>query len=158
MRTAQHDNPKLNVREWTGRDPVRIVIDRFLKLNEKINLFDGSQKTLAYNVIKHEERKNTSVIRVDEENFLENVIGDLYAKKIQSMIVEGGAHTLQTFIDAGVWDEARVFVSPHTFGDGIKSPEIRATLQNQIKIKSDWLKIYVPKTRITGAGIEKAHN
>ena len=44
MRTAQHDNPKLNVREWTGRDPVRIVIDRFLKLNEKINLFDGSQK------------------------------------------------------------------------------------------------------------------
>ncbi|HKZ37838.1 MAG TPA: bifunctional diaminohydroxyphosphoribosylaminopyrimidine deaminase/5-amino-6-(5-phosphoribosylamino)uracil reductase RibD, partial [Chryseolinea sp.] len=58
MRTAQLDNPELNVRNWSGRNPIRIVIDRFLKLNEKIHLFDGSQKTICYNVLKHEEHRN----------------------------------------------------------------------------------------------------
>jgi diaminohydroxyphosphoribosylaminopyrimidine deaminase / 5-amino-6-(5-phosphoribosylamino)uracil reductase len=145
MRTAQHDNPQLNVREWSGRDPVRIVIDRFLKLNEKIKLFDGSQKTICYNVIKHEERRNVSLVRIDEENFLENLLHDLYNKKIQSLIVEGGAHTLQSFIDSGLWDEARVFVSPHTFGEGIDGPRISGVLENQVKIQNDWLKIYSPK-------------
>jgi diaminohydroxyphosphoribosylaminopyrimidine deaminase / 5-amino-6-(5-phosphoribosylamino)uracil reductase len=141
MRTAQHDNPKLNVRDWSGRNPVRVVIDRFLKLSEKINLFDGSQKTICYNVLKHEELTNISLIRIDEENFLANLVHDLYNKKIQSLIVEGGAQTLQAFIDAGFWDEARIFVSPNTFESGIKSPIISGKLENQLKIKNDWLKV-----------------
>jgi len=145
MRTAQHDNPQLNVREWTGRNPVRIVVDRFLKLSEKIKLFDDSQRTICYNVIKHEERNNVSLVRIDEENFLTNLVHDLYNKKIQSVIIEGGAQTLQAFINMSLWDEARIFVSPHTFEEGIKAPGISAILENQMKIKNDWLKIYHPK-------------
>lgn len=141
MRTAQKDNPQLNVRDWSGRNPVRIVIDRFLKLNEKINLFDGSQKTLCYNVLKHEELHHVSLIRIDEENFLTHLVHDLYKQKIQSIIVEGGAQTLQAFIDSGLWDEARIFVSPHTFETGIKSPVLAGVLDGQNKIKNDWLKI-----------------
>ncbi|HZB13379.1 MAG TPA: bifunctional diaminohydroxyphosphoribosylaminopyrimidine deaminase/5-amino-6-(5-phosphoribosylamino)uracil reductase RibD [Chryseolinea sp.] len=145
MRTAQNDNPQLNVRDWSGRDPVRIVIDRFLKLSPKLNLFDGSQKTLCYNVLKHEERTNVSLLRIDEENFLTHLIDDLYKRKIQSVIVEGGAMTLQAFIDAGLWDEARIFVSPQTFQNGIKAPELSGVLADQCLLKNDLLKIYHQK-------------
>ncbi len=141
MRTAQLDNPELNVRDWSGRNPVRIVIDRFLKLNEKIHLFDGSQKSLCYNVLKHEEHPNLSLVRIDEEDFLHRLIQDLYKKKIQSVIVEGGSQTLQAFIELGLWDEARIFVSPQSFQTGIKAPSISGVLENHIRIKNDWLKI-----------------
>ncbi|WP_276367482.1 bifunctional diaminohydroxyphosphoribosylaminopyrimidine deaminase/5-amino-6-(5-phosphoribosylamino)uracil reductase RibD [Chryseolinea sp. H1M3-3] len=142
MRTAQYDNPQLNVRDWTGRNPVRIVVDRFLKLNKKINLFDGSQKTWCYNVLKHQQLKNISFIRIDEENFLPNLLKDLYRRQIQSVIVEGGAQTLQAFIDQQLWDEARIFISPQTFETGIKAPAFSGVLDNQYKIKRDWLNVY----------------
>jgi diaminohydroxyphosphoribosylaminopyrimidine deaminase/5-amino-6-(5-phosphoribosylamino)uracil reductase len=111
-------------------------------LNKKINLFDGSQKTLCYNVLKHEESKNISFIRIDEENFLPNLLHDLYRRQIQSVIVEGGAQTLQAFIDQQVWDEARIFISPQTFETGIKGPVFSGVLDNQYKIKRDWLNVY----------------
>jgi diaminohydroxyphosphoribosylaminopyrimidine deaminase / 5-amino-6-(5-phosphoribosylamino)uracil reductase len=123
-RTAAHDNPTLNVREWTGRNPVRIVLDRFLRLSDKLNLFDKTQKTICYNVLRHEEHTNLSLIRVDENDFVQHVVKDLHKLKIQSVIVEGGAQTLQLFIDAGLWDEARIFTSTRTFQHGINAPTI----------------------------------
>lgn len=149
MRTARQDNPMLNVRDWTGRNPVRIVIDRFLKVNEKIHLFDGTQKTLCYNVLKHEALNNVTLIRIDEDNFLLNLVQDLHKQKIQSVIVEGGAQTLQAFIDSGLWDEARVFVSPKVFESGLRSPSISGLLEMQHKIKTDWLKIWVHPDNVT---------
>jgi diaminohydroxyphosphoribosylaminopyrimidine deaminase/5-amino-6-(5-phosphoribosylamino)uracil reductase len=148
MRTAQQDNPQLTIRDWTGRNPVRIVIDRFLKLNEKIHLFDRTQKTLCYNVLKHEEHSNLTLMRIDEENFLLHLLRDLYKRKIQSVIVEGGAQTLKAFIDAGWWDEARIFISPHTFGEGIEAPKLAGAINSLEKIKNDWLKIVVPGKRV----------
>lgn len=145
MRTAQQDNPQLNVRDWSGRNPVRIVIDRFLKLNEKIHLFDGTQKSLCYNVIKHEELQNLSFVRIEEENFLSHLVQDLYKRKIQSVIIEGGTKTLQAFIDAELWDEARIFVSRQRFHDGIAAPVIAGSVDSQQTIKNDWLKILVPR-------------
>ncbi len=120
--TAEHDNPTLTVREWTGRNPVRIVIDRFLRLPESLNLFDRIQRTICYNVLKHEERTNLSLIQLDEKDFILHLVRDLFKRKIQSVIIEGGTQTLQSFIDAGLWDEARVFTSNLTFGVGIASP------------------------------------
>jgi diaminohydroxyphosphoribosylaminopyrimidine deaminase/5-amino-6-(5-phosphoribosylamino)uracil reductase len=144
MRTAQHDNPELTVRDWSGRNPVRIVIDRFLRLDDRIKLFDGSQKTICYNVLKHEELNNLSLVRIDEEDFLTHLVHDLYRKNIQSVLVEGGAQTLQAFIHAGLWDEAFVFVSPQRFDDGIRAPEISGVLVNYYKVQNDWLKILTP--------------
>ena len=141
-RTALHDNPQLNVREWTGRNPTRVFIDRFLRLDEKLNLFDRSQPTLCYNLLKHEEHHNLKLIRLDEGTFWEDMIHDLYMRNIQSVIVEGGGLTLQTFIDGGWWDEARIFRSHHTFGKGIKGPLIRGKLISEDKIKDDQLSIY----------------
>jgi diaminohydroxyphosphoribosylaminopyrimidine deaminase / 5-amino-6-(5-phosphoribosylamino)uracil reductase len=147
MRTAQQDNPQLNVRDWTGRNPVRIVIDRFLKLDNKSHLFDGAQKTLRYNILKHEEHPNLTMMRLEEENFLLYLLQDLYKRKIQSVIVEGGAQTLNAFIDAGWWDEARIFIAPNTFGEGIQAPKLSGKIDSLHKVKNDWLKIVLPGKR-----------
>jgi diaminohydroxyphosphoribosylaminopyrimidine deaminase / 5-amino-6-(5-phosphoribosylamino)uracil reductase len=143
-RTASHDNPSLTVRDWTGRNPTRIVIDRFLRLNSHLQLFDKKEKTICYNVLKHEEHKNLSLVRIDENNFLQEVVHDLFKKNIQSLIIEGGAQTLQLFIEANLWDEARVFTSSRTFGEGIKAPIIQGRLQAEQNIESDRLEIFHP--------------
>lgn len=143
-RTAQYDNPSLNVRDWTGRNPIRIVMDRFLKLSEKLNLFDHRQKTLCYNVLKHEESENLSLVRVGETHFLQNVLNDLYKRKIQSVIIEGGSATLNMFLENNLWDEARVFKSRRTFGKGIAAPLFRATLHKRETIDTDELSWYTP--------------
>jgi len=144
-KTAAHDNPKLNVRDWSGRNPVRIVIDRFLKLSDHLHLFDKSQKTICYNLIKHEEHPNLSLIRLDEEDFLINMIHDLYKQKIQSIIIEGGAQTLSYFIEAKLWDEARTFGSEKAFKKGIQGPILHGNLISEERVLNDILKIYYPK-------------
>jgi diaminohydroxyphosphoribosylaminopyrimidine deaminase / 5-amino-6-(5-phosphoribosylamino)uracil reductase len=144
MRTAQHDNPRLNVRNWTGRNPVRIVIDRFLRLDPVLNIFDGSQRTLCYNTLKDEEHLNLSFIKLSEQDFLPALVRDLYNRKIQSVIIEGGAQTLQRFIEEGLWDEARVFAAPVTFEKGITAPHLKGKLTAQHQIQSDTLRIFVP--------------
>lgn len=143
-RTALHDNPELNVRNWTGRNPVRIVVDRFLRLSDRLHLFDQSQRTLCYNVLKHEKHDNLSLVRIDENDFLSNLMTDLYEKKIQSVIIEGGAQLLNAFIDMNLWDEARVFVSEKTFGKGIEAPVLKGTLSHEEWIDKDMLKFYYP--------------
>ena len=144
MRTAQQDNPQLTVRDWSGRHPVRIVIDRFLKLSSRLAVFDRSQKTICYNVMKHEEHPNLSLIRLNEENFLPDLLHDLHKQKIQSVIVEGGAQTLTFFIQNSFWDEARVFISREVFNRGIKAPSLQGTLTDQYTIESDRLNLYHP--------------
>jgi diaminohydroxyphosphoribosylaminopyrimidine deaminase/5-amino-6-(5-phosphoribosylamino)uracil reductase len=142
--TASHDNPSLTVRDWTGRNPTRIVIDRFLRLNHHLRLFDKKEKTICYNVLKHEEHENLSLVRIDENYFLRELVHDLYKKNIQSVIVEGGTQTLQLFIEANLWDEARIFTSSRTFGDGIKAPALKGKLMDQQIIDSDRLEIFFP--------------
>lgn len=122
--TAGHDNPSLAVREWTGRDPVRIVVDRFLRLPESLHLFDRSVNTICYNLLKHEGHKNLSWVQLNEAEFISQLVNDLYKRSIQSVIVEGGRQTLQLFIDHALWDEARIFTSPRIFGVGIAAPFI----------------------------------
>jgi diaminohydroxyphosphoribosylaminopyrimidine deaminase/5-amino-6-(5-phosphoribosylamino)uracil reductase len=143
-KTAFHDNPELTVREWTGRNPVRIVLDRFLRLSDKLHLFDRSHKTICYNVLKHEEHPNLSLIRLAEENFINHLLEDLVKQKIQSVLVEGGATTLQLFMDAELWDEARVFVSDKGFGKGIAAPRIHGNLIGQESVFNDTLRFYHP--------------
>lgn len=143
-KTAIHDNPELNVRDWAGRNPVRVVLDRFLRLSERLHVFDQRQKTLCYNLLKHEELRNLSRVRIGEENFINEVIKDLAKREIQSVMVEGGATTLQLFIDAGLWDEARVFVSDRDFGKGIKAPRLAGNLIHQESVFNDTLRTYHP--------------
>jgi diaminohydroxyphosphoribosylaminopyrimidine deaminase / 5-amino-6-(5-phosphoribosylamino)uracil reductase len=141
-KTAAHDNPVLTVRDWSGRNPVRLVIDRFLRLPDKLSLFDQSVKTICYNVLKHEEHQNLMLIRLPETNFLESILEHLVSIGIQSVIVEGGATTLALFTEASLWDEARVFTSTRQFYSGINAPKFTGSLVAEEKIESDTLRIY----------------
>lgn len=143
-RTAAHDNPQLSVRDWTGRNPVRVVLDRFLRLSEKLQVFDRTQLTLLYNVLKHEEHENLALVRVEETSFVKNVVQDLYHRKIQSVIVEGGTQTLQLFIEAGLWDEAIVIISNRSFEKGISAPAVPGKLISSQFLGTDQLMHYCP--------------
>lgn len=137
-RTAIHDNPRLNVRAWTGRNPARIVIDRNLSLDSRLHLFDGSQRTLCYNSIKDEQSDNLEFVRLSQCTVSE-IIEDLFKRNIQSIIVEGGANTLNDFITCDLWDEARVFVSSNSFNEGIKGPLLDLSKAESEAVESDQL-------------------
>ena len=144
--TANYDNPKLNVRKWTGRNPVRIVLDRYLRLGQGLHLFNSSHPTIIYNQIKSEVKPNLSFINTEGDSYLEffaSVLTDLYSRNIQSIFVEGGSRLLQFLIENGLWNEARVFTSPVSFVKGIAAPTIsKSWLHSNTQIAEDQLKIY----------------
>lgn len=147
--TAQNDNPQLNARLWAGHNPVRVVLDRTLRLSDTLHLFDNTQKTLCYNAFRNEEKGQTTFVQIDfDENFLQYLLQDLYKRKIQSLLVEGGAVILQTFLNEGIFDEIRVFKSPNAIGKGTASPllPMGIGLVQQEQIGRDWLAKYNMQT------------
>ena len=127
-RTALLDNPRLTVRHVEGTNPLRLVIDRSLSLPDSLLLFDQEAPTWIFNEKFSETVGKTSWKQISGEGFIPQQICDaLYSEKIISLLIEGGAHTIQSFIDAGLWDEARVFQSPRTFTTGIPAPILGAS-------------------------------
>lgn len=141
--TAHYDNPTLNVRSWEGKNPLRIVIDKSLRLDTGLNLLDGRIPTIVYNTLEDNKAENIEWKQLPKENFIEALISDLGERKVQSLIVEGGATTLQAFIDDGLWDEARVFTSNITFGEGIRAPKFSGRLISESEVAGDDIKIYL---------------
>jgi diaminohydroxyphosphoribosylaminopyrimidine deaminase/5-amino-6-(5-phosphoribosylamino)uracil reductase len=143
--TAAIDNPQLNVRYGEGRAPKRVVIDRKLKLSEHLNIFDQSVETLVFNEIKTELDGNIKYIALEDfDRFVpQYILYQLYLQDIQSVIIEGGAHTLNSFIEAGLWDEARIFTGKAILGSGIKAPLITGNLQEEMIIENDKLSVLV---------------
>jgi diaminohydroxyphosphoribosylaminopyrimidine deaminase/5-amino-6-(5-phosphoribosylamino)uracil reductase len=139
--TAKIDNPQLNLRLWSGNQPVRVVIDRDLSLDSKLHLFDGSQKTIIFSEKENSSRPDIIQLNFDE-NFEESILEVLYKSGLQSVIIEGGRKTLDRFINKGLWDEARVFSSSESWGSGIEAPRIDGKLTEQKMIGSDRLKIF----------------
>lgn len=141
-RTAEHDNPRLNVRNWEGNDPIRVVIDKKLTLSKELNLFDRQQPTLVYNSKKNQSLENLEFIQVNDDNYLPSILKDLYHRKVQSIIIEGGSTLLNSCILSGLWDEARVFKADARFGTGISAPSIEAEQVGSDEIGEDQLDIY----------------
>lgn len=144
--TALHDDPQLNVRSWTGPNPVRIVIDRNLSLPKHLKMFTDNQPTLVYNVKESDTNGVIHRIRVSANSFFQDLIVDLYHRGLQSIIIEGGASTLANFINLDLWDEARVFTSHQEFREGIPAPQISGMLMSSEMIDTDFLKIYRRET------------
>lgn len=153
--TVIADNTKLNVRNWSGNNPIRIVLDRSLRIPNSAHVFDGSVKTICFTEIRIESQEERDVISSEVEksqlifeqiNFSKNIAQQvcevLQEHQIQSVIIEGGTQTLQTFIDANLWDEARIFIGENEFEKGVKSPEIKGKLIEEININNDVLKMY----------------
>jgi diaminohydroxyphosphoribosylaminopyrimidine deaminase / 5-amino-6-(5-phosphoribosylamino)uracil reductase len=124
-RTAVNDNPELTAREWSGKNPVRIVIDRKLKLPGSLKLMDQKHKTIVFNELISELKENISLEKIDfEGDVLIQLLDVLFSLNIQSLVVEGGAFTLQAFIDRKIWDEAHIYTGHKWFFNGLKSPAI----------------------------------
>ncbi|HMJ69807.1 MAG TPA: bifunctional diaminohydroxyphosphoribosylaminopyrimidine deaminase/5-amino-6-(5-phosphoribosylamino)uracil reductase RibD [Cyclobacteriaceae bacterium] len=140
--TAAADNPRLNVREWSGRNPLRVVIDRSLRLDPSLHLFDRQQPTICYNTIKNEDNANLTFVKIEASDFCLAVANDLRRRKIQSLVVEGGSETLGLFISSGLWDEARVLVSSIVYGDGLKAPSLPEEPVSTTDIGGDTLLMY----------------
>lgn len=123
-RTALIDNPSLTTREISGRNPTRILIDFDLKVPRDFRIYNGEAKTLVFNSIKNSEEGNIKFIKIDKENFLQNLMEKLYEHQIQSVIVEGGSFTLNQFIEAQLWDEAMIIKTENLYLEsGTKGPE-----------------------------------
>ena len=139
--TAMKDNPQLDVRQWIGKNPKRIVIDRQLKLPNHLYLFDQKIETLVFTEIKKDSQPNIEYITIDFEQLHQEINDELFARQVQSLIVEGGAQLLNSYISNNVWDEARVFTAPHFLTNGIEAPKISGVIDKQIYIDNDRLTI-----------------
>lgn len=141
--TAEKDNPSLTVRHWAGKNPLRAVIDRNLRLSKTLNLFDGSLKTLVFNSVKEEEADATAWVKINfGENSIPPLLNELHRRKVLSVIVEGGKQLLESFISAGLWDEAHVFIGNKFFYSGIRAPAFTGTLTASEQLDTDWLNVF----------------
>lgn len=146
--TALADDPLLTSREWPGKDALRLVIDRELKLPSTLHLLDGSLPTIVFNYQKKAQAGLLQYCSINKgEDELQQVLAILYRQRIQSVIVEGGAKLLQSFINAGLWDEARVITNTILeIGEGIEAPVLPATIiNNTIQLQTDRIQIHTPK-------------
>ncbi|RTQ47561.1 bifunctional diaminohydroxyphosphoribosylaminopyrimidine deaminase/5-amino-6-(5-phosphoribosylamino)uracil reductase RibD [Hymenobacter gummosus] len=129
-RTALNDNPQLNVREWPGPNPVRLVIDRSLTLPATHHLFDGAQPTVVYTNKEQPDRDNLSFVTVPaQQPLLPAILDDLNERRIQSVLVEGGPALHTMLLEAGLWDEIRVLRSQHVRigAGGVVAPPLSLT-------------------------------
>ena len=124
-KTVLIDDPHLNVRNWFGKQPLRITIDQSLVIPANANIFDGSQPTIIYTSVEHTPLANVVFVKLDpHKDILVQIMNDMYERSIQSVLVEGGALLLHSFINAGLFDEVRIFHSPKMMHSGIKAPGI----------------------------------
>ena len=144
-KTVLADNPKLNIRSWSGENPIRVVLDNTLRIPKNSNIFDGSTKTIIITSAKNKNIVSSNNLIFEEIDFSKNIakqVCEVLSKyQIQSLIVEGGTQTLQTFIDEKLWDEAMVFVGNTSFVKGVRSPIITKEFKEEF-IESDVLKRY----------------
>ena len=122
-KTAVIDNPALTSREWWGRNPLRLVIDRELSLPPTLQMFDEEAPTIIFNNVKTKKHTHPEPVKINfSQPILPQILDELYERQIQSLIVEGGAYTLEQFIREELWDEARVFRGERYFHKGVKAP------------------------------------
>ncbi|MFD2823901.1 bifunctional diaminohydroxyphosphoribosylaminopyrimidine deaminase/5-amino-6-(5-phosphoribosylamino)uracil reductase RibD [Lacinutrix iliipiscaria] len=123
--TVIQDNPSLTVRDWTGNHPIRVVLDKDNQLSKDYKIFNSDAETIVLKV-----------------NTAKSICDALYKHNINSVIIEGGAQTLQLFINEKIWDEARIFTGLTEFKEGVKAPKLTSRLLSEEHIENDTLRIY----------------
>ena len=137
--TVIDDNPKLNARDWQGNNPVRIVLDQNNRIPKENAVFDNQTKTIVFSNSENTISKENTIFEVIDfkQDIAKQIVDSLYRHNIQSVIIEGGLQTLQTFIDENLWDEARVFTGNTNLEKGIKAPCIPKTNSEKHTIDTD---------------------
>jgi len=145
--TALNDNPQLTARLYEGKQPLRIVLDRNLKLPHTHHLFDEHAATWIINEQQELLEGNIHYLPMAFDNtLLPTLLQKLYEQKVLSIIIEGGAVLLNSFISAGLWDEARIFTGTTSLKDGIKAPQLNnKTEAFATAVGNDNLQVFVNK-------------
>jgi diaminohydroxyphosphoribosylaminopyrimidine deaminase/5-amino-6-(5-phosphoribosylamino)uracil reductase len=141
--TALLDSPALTVRLTEGKSPIRILIDKELKVPFINPIFSSVAETIVFTEKKEVSVNNITYHQIDfTKEIIPQILSCLYDKKITSIIIEGGRYTLQNFIDKDLWDEARIFTGNKYFQSGIKAPIINKNKPNSQMIGDDELSIF----------------
>ncbi|MBJ6369007.1 bifunctional diaminohydroxyphosphoribosylaminopyrimidine deaminase/5-amino-6-(5-phosphoribosylamino)uracil reductase RibD [Snuella sedimenti] len=139
--TVIQDNPTLTARDWTGKNPIRVLTNKTDNLSKNYNIFNDQAETIVLS--SKDSNSNQTYIDWDSKSTIaQQICNVLYKKNINSIIIEGGLQTLQSFINENLWDEARVFTGNMHFHKGIKAPNLKGRLMSQHIIMSDLLKLY----------------
>ena len=142
--TAMNDNPMLNARYYAGNNPIRILIDKDLKVAATNFIFNSEAQTVVFNKIKNGVEKNIEFIKLDgdDSNFLNKILEILCKKNIISVIIEGGQKLLDSFIKNNLWDEARIIISQNKIREGLHAPILKAIHKEKYTCGIDSIKIY----------------
>lgn len=143
-KTIEMDNPALTCRYPGGINPIRIAIDPDLKIKKSKQIFDRPGRVIVLNRLRSETSENIQYLKFKNSN-ARSVLDALYQEGIQSVLVEGGTHTIKQFIQEDLWDECRIFTSPNKLEKGIKSPIINRKPDDTIEISDDRLDLYLNK-------------
>lgn len=137
------DNPHLTARRVSGTSPMRVVLDRSLKIPKTSNIFDKEAQTLIFTEQQAPANNGVEYSNVAfDGKLLNSMLTELYNRHIQSVIVEGGEKLLKSFIEKDLWDEAKVIYSSKTLGDGVHAPGFPFPSKGEIKIGDDTLILY----------------
>ncbi len=140
--TVIYDNPRLNVRRWSGNDPIRITMDRNGRLAGSSNILDGKQDTIVFAGTPGKYSGKTRSIQVDPTYELVNLLEELYDQQIISVLVEGGAQLIESFLKSDLWDEARVFTGKMSFSQGVHAPELHKTPDESLVLNDTKLEYF----------------
>ena len=142
--TALKDNPTLTVREWFGNQPRRLLLDRKNRLSEKLSLKDRKVPTIVFTEEDAESKQNLQFVKIDfQSNILPQILNWLHENEIQSVIIEGGLHILQSFIDQNLWDEAHVYYGNTFFVKGVQAPTLPVSPVKTENMHDTMLKFFV---------------
>lgn len=141
-RTILNDNPSLTARAVTGRNPLRIVLDSQLQAPSSATVFTDGLPTVVFNTVKSGTEGAVTYVQLPDLT-VDSQLRAMHELNIVSVIIEGGAHTLDAYIQSGHWDEARVIKGTHAFRNGLKAPVITALPDRTFSFASDQISIFV---------------
>jgi diaminohydroxyphosphoribosylaminopyrimidine deaminase/5-amino-6-(5-phosphoribosylamino)uracil reductase len=136
------DNPRLNLRRWSGDQPIRVTIDRSGRIPASAHILSGDQDTIVFTTLAGNYSGKTRSIRIDPSYGIADLLEELHEQKIVSILVEGGARLLNAFLDEGLWDEARVLTGPMTFSQGVQAPHMSMDPYEAADISGTKLEVY----------------
>ncbi|MGC9151174.1 MAG: bifunctional diaminohydroxyphosphoribosylaminopyrimidine deaminase/5-amino-6-(5-phosphoribosylamino)uracil reductase RibD [Microbacter sp.] len=144
--TAVKDNPKLTAHHWVGKHPLRIVVDRKLRIPSDYHLFDHSVPTIVYTEQTKENEHHLTFVTISfAENVIHQIMSDLFKRHVLSVVIEGGEQFLNSFIRSGIWDEARVEIAPIWLGKGVKAPMLPGDVMSKEIIDGMQILTLIPK-------------
>jgi diaminohydroxyphosphoribosylaminopyrimidine deaminase/5-amino-6-(5-phosphoribosylamino)uracil reductase len=140
--TIRTDNPSLDVRFWKGKNPVRVIVSRNGVIDPGAKVLDGTAEVVLMTRNEKTALPGATIIQLsDHQNLTENILMILHGMGVQSLFVEGGAFIIRTFIEAGLWDEARRFTGKINFGGGVPDPFPGFKLERSVHFEKSILEI-----------------